>query len=143
LTVIGVRVAGAHADLIEADPAPGSTVDGSPKEIRLTFSQPLDSSSRIDLFVGQFQAITGVTTVVSGSEMRAIPAQALEPGTYTLQWWAVADDGHTTQGSFQFGVARSAWFNSRQLAPLLAAVATLIGAGVALFVWNLNRRQRF
>ncbi len=137
-----VANAAAHADIIQADPAPGSTVAGSPAVIRLSFSQPLENTSRIDLFTGQFRAAAGVTTVVAGSEMRGVLAQPLSPATYTVQWFAVSDDGHTTQGSYQFAVVQANASITSRLVPLLAAVAAILSGGVAVFVWILNRRQR-
>jgi len=135
-------VAAAQADLIGAEPAAGSTVVGSPATIRLSFSQPLVSSSTIQLFTGQFQAVGRLNTVVAGSEMQATLGERLAPGNYTVQWSAITDDGQTARGSYQFGVSAPVPFVGSQLAPLMAAIATIISAGVAVFVWILNRRQR-
>jgi methionine-rich copper-binding protein CopC len=142
VALAGVRSAAAHADLISADPAPGSTVAGSPQAIRLSFSQPLLSTSRIDLLTGQFQAMPGLTTVVAGSELRGVPSQPLAPATYTVQWTAVSDDGHSTQGSYQFGVAPASSPVTGRVGALVAAAATILSGGVAMFVWILKRRQR-
>ena len=132
----------AHAELIASEPAAGSTVAGSPSTIRLTFSQPLESTSKIELYAGQFQPVTGLTTVVAGSEMRAVLGRPLAPATYTVQWTAVSDDGHSTAGSYQFAVTQSAQTAGNRTAPLVAAIAAIIGGGVAIFAWILNRRQR-
>ena len=40
LTFLGAAPAGAHAQLVSATPAPGSTVASAPAEIRLTFDGP-------------------------------------------------------------------------------------------------------
>ncbi len=144
LLMAAASVAGvaAHADLIAAEPAAGSTVAGSPSIIRLSFSQPLLPTSKIQLFAGQFLLVAGLTTVVAGSEMQAVLSQPLAPATYTVQWSAVTDDGHTTEGSYQFGVSPAALISPARLAPLVAAVAIVLSAGVAGLVWFLNRRQR-
>ena len=145
MAVLAVASVAAHADLIDAVPAPGSTVSGSPATIRLSFSQPLQATSRIDLFAGQFQAVPGVSTLVAGSEMRAVLASPLAPATYTVQWTAFTDDGHSTAGSYQFGVAATSGTSGPlggKLAPLVAGVATILSGGVAIFAWILNRRQR-
>jgi methionine-rich copper-binding protein CopC len=139
LTVAG---AAAHADLISSEPAAGSTVIGSPATIRLSFSQPLENTSTMQLFTGQFQPVAGLNTVVAGSEMQATLGRPLDPATYTVQWSAATDDGHTTEGSFQFAVAAPGLTAANGLAPLVAAIATILSAGVAIFVWILNRRQR-
>src|SRR4051812_33497282 len=86
LAAVGAAGVGAHADLIASEPAAGSTVRGSPSTIRLSFSQPLESSSTIRLFSGQFVPVTGLTTSVAGSELQALVGQTLAPATYTVQW---------------------------------------------------------
>ena len=139
LTVTSV---GAHADLIATEPAAGSTVVGSPATIRLSFSQPLESSSSIQLFTGQFLPVSGLSTVVAGSEMQATLARPLAPATYTVQWSAATDDGHTTEGSFQFGVAQAGPISASRLAPIVAAVAIVLSAGVAVLVLVLKRQRR-
>lgn len=142
LMVLGVVVAAAHADLIASEPAAGSTVAGSPGTIRLSFSQPLESDSTIQLFTGQFQPVTGLTTSVAGSELQAIVGRTLAPATYTVQWSAVTDDGHATEGSFQFAVAASSPNGATRWPPLLAVLMALIGAGVAAVAWTVKRRPR-
>ena len=107
MAAVSVASVAAHADLIATEPAAGSTVVGSPATIRLSFSQPLLATSQIQLFTGRFSPVAGLTTVVAGSEIQAVVGQPLAPATYTVQWSAVTDDGHTTEGSFQFGVAGS------------------------------------
>ncbi len=140
--ILGSAVtAAAHADLIGADPAPGSTVTGSPSVISLSYSQPLLSTSHVELFTGQFLGVPGVTTQVAGSEMRALLSQPLTPTTSTVQWTAVSDDGHETQGSYQFAVAAANRLFGGQLAPVVAAAAIILGGSLAAAVWMLNRRR--
>src|SRR5207244_11459781 len=142
MTLVIVAGASAQADLIGAEPAAGSTVTGSPSLIRLSFSQPLESNSTIQLFRGQFEPVPNLTTVVAGSEMQAAIGSQLVPDTYTVQWLAATDDGLTAQGSYQFGVAPASSFSANWLAPLVAAAANLISDAVLIFAWILNRRQR-
>src|SRR5437016_5445438 len=142
LALLTVAGAAAHADLISSEPAAGSTVAGSPSVIRLSFSQPLLSTSAIQLFTGQFVPVTGLNTVVAGSEMQAALGRPLAPATYTVQWSAATDDGHTTEGSYQFAVAPPSATGANRLAALVAVIATILSGGVAIFVWILNRRQR-
>lgn len=138
-----VGVVAAQADLISADPVPGTTVAGSPSIIRLSFSQPLEDASRMDLFTGQFQVVPGVTTQLAGSELRGVLGQPLAPATYTVQWTAVTDNGVSTRGSYQFAVAAqtSSLFGGR-LTAAVAAAATIVTGGVAIFILVLSRRQR-
>ena len=142
LAALAVAGAAAHADLIASEPAAGSTVAGSPGTIRLSFSQPLDSSSTVELFTGQFQPVTGLTTSVAGSELQAMVGRHLAPATYTVQWTAVSEDGHSSEGSFQFAVAAASGNRYIRLAPVLAVLIGLIGVAVATVAIFFNRRRR-
>lgn len=142
LAALGVLGAAAHADLIASEPAAGSTVAGSPGTIRLSFSQPLESASTVQLFTGQFQPVTGLTTSVAGSELQAVVGKTLAPATYTVQWMAATDDGHTTEGSYQFAVAAASSNGPGRLAPALAVLIGLIGVAVAALALIANRRRR-
>ena len=142
LAALAAVGAAAHADLIASEPAAGSTVLGSPGTIRLSFSQPLDGASTVQLFTGQFQPVTGLTTSVAGSELQALVGQPLAPATYTVQWTAVSQDGHSTEGSFQFAVAAASAKGYIRLAPVLAVLIGLMGIVVAAIVVAVNRRRR-
>ena len=142
LAAVTTASVSAHADLIASEPAAGSTVPGSPNTIRLSFSQPLQGTSTIQLFTGQFQPVTGLTTSVAGSELQALVGQRLEPATYTVQWSAATDDGHTTEGSFQFAVAATSSNPLGRLTPLLAVFVALLGVGVTGLAWMSQRRRR-
>jgi hypothetical protein len=87
-----------------AVPAPGSTVSGSPSEIRLTFDEPLVAGSTFVVYASAFQSTPGVAPVIEGASLHAHLASPLAPGDYTVQWKAVTADGHTTEGSYRFRV---------------------------------------
>jgi copper resistance protein C len=75
-SLAGLSPAFAHAFLVKAEPAVGSTVvNGKP------------------------QAVPG-----HGNEM-AVPLHITAPGRYSVTWHAVAVDTHHTQGSFGFTVS--------------------------------------
>ncbi|HEX4768805.1 MAG TPA: copper homeostasis periplasmic binding protein CopC [Lichenihabitans sp.] len=96
----------AHAHLLRAVPAAGSTVKASPTELRLKFSEGLEL------------AFSGVT--VTGSDHAAIKIGApsldpadpavlvvplpgdLKPGRYAVDWHATATDTHKTKGRYDF-----------------------------------------
>lgn len=106
--LIPTLVAEAHAGLVKAIPEPGSVVAGGITEIRLTFDEAIEEGSSITLYAEGFQAVPGVEAQLDGREMVASMLAALQPGKYTVQWVAVGDDGHTSQGSYQFNVAENA-----------------------------------
>ncbi len=153
----------AHSDLVEAVPSPGAQLAESPAEIRLTFSEPVASGSRIELFTDDFQRVDGLVPQFNPAQPEQIytPLPALEPGVYTVQWAAVSDDGHEISGSYSFSVglvaqdatgavstgetdnaeptstgpagSRSSWW--------LAALA-LIAVGLPLALFGLRRAGR-
>jgi methionine-rich copper-binding protein CopC len=126
----------AHAELLEADPRPGSTISHL-TEIRLTFSQPLIPDSNLRLYAAGFQAMRDVTPIIEGAIMRAALPRSLTPGDYTVQWIAVSTDGHITEGSYQFRMAES------NGAPIwmwgLGGLGVVAAAGLLIL---LNRRRR-
>jgi copper transport protein len=101
-----VRVAGAHADLLLAVPAPNSSLDESPQEIRLTFSEPVEPRfSRVDLLDSDGRLVeTPPSEVENENEIVLIPGD-LSQGLYTVNWRVLSTkDGHVTQGSYALGI---------------------------------------
>jgi methionine-rich copper-binding protein CopC len=94
----------AHAALVASSPAKGSTV-GAPKTIKLTFSEiiaPAFSGFLVSMSDGMKMS---TTTKVSadGKSLTGSPTSPFMKGKYTLSWHATAaDDGHRTEGSFDF-----------------------------------------
>ncbi len=127
--LIPALIAEAHAELVKAIPEPGSVVDAGIKEIRLTFDEVIEEGSSITLFAEGFQAVSGIQAQLDGADMFAAIPVALDPGQYTVQWAAVGDDGHTTQGSYQFsiqaGSARTTWLWWLLVIPIGAGVYAL------------------
>jgi copper resistance protein C len=97
----------AHAFLERAEPAVGSTVAAAPKEVRLYFSQELESS-----FSGATLSTADGKAIVTGAARldRQNPAvmvlslPPLGPGKYKVSWHAVSVDTHRTEGDFTFAV---------------------------------------
>jgi len=141
LAAANPAVVAAYADMLSADPAPGSTVVGSPAAIRVEFSQPLLPASHIDLYTAQFVAVPGVSTLVAGSELRGVLSQPLAPATYTVQWSAVSDDGQATRGSFQFAVAPARSLFGGLSVWVVVAALIVVGV-VALFARGIQASGR-
>ncbi len=131
----------AHAELVEAAPAAGSTVDGPPSEIRLKFSEPLVEGSHITLYGEQFSAVADVTTIIAGSQLRGLISTPLEPGTYTVEWTAASLDSHTVSGSYPFTVGPRAPAILPSTA-IIAAAGSIITGGLAMLIWYFVRRSR-
>jgi methionine-rich copper-binding protein CopC len=98
----------AHAQLRRAVPAVGSTVAGSPQEIRLQFSEAVEprfSSVALTTQAGAPIPIGKAATDPSDGAVLVVKVgRALQPGTYEVTWRVVSADTHKTQGSFSFTV---------------------------------------
>jgi len=99
-------VASAHALLISSNPPPGAGLAAAPAAVTATFSEPLNRPlSSVKLTTAGGAAVRA--TVASDGETRLVlrPVHRLARGVYELRWRTVsADDGHTAQGSYSFGV---------------------------------------
>ncbi|MAS36229.1 MAG: hypothetical protein CL610_19655 [Anaerolineaceae bacterium] len=152
--MIRTSVAYAHANLIDSVPPANSTLEQSPQEIRLWFTEPLEPVfSHIDLRDSLGQRVDLPSSQVDETDRHQLfiqPGQ-LANGIYTATWRVVsAADGHPTEGSFAFGVGTAvsaADSGSLDEAPiplqnavirwanLIALSLTLGSVGFWLFVW--------
>ena len=96
-----------HAFLEHARPAVGSTVHGSPTEIRLSFTSPLEPAfSTVKVLDQSGRQVDRKDKHVD----RGDPAQiivsvpALANGTYRVVWHALSVDTHVTDGDFTFEI---------------------------------------
>ena len=101
--------ASAHALLDQASPGVGATVQGSPKELALSFTEKIVASFSGATLTSASGAIVPVGKAVvdpgSPATMHLSVGQALTPGTYVVNWHAVSVDTHHSSGSFKFTVA--------------------------------------
>jgi methionine-rich copper-binding protein CopC len=94
----------AHAKLQSSSPAKDAQLTEPPKALTLTFSEAAQVAV-LKLTGGgkEFPIAVDKSAKASPSFTFALPA--LAPGSYTVQWTAVAaDDGHVTKGSFAFSI---------------------------------------
>lgn len=94
-----------HAKLLASSPAANAQLTEAPKTLSLTFSEAAQlgvlklTSSGKELPLLRDHAAKPAASVT-------IALPALEPGTYEIEWSALAaDDGHVTKGRFSFTVA--------------------------------------
>ena len=105
LVLSATMAAFAHAHLVRATPAVGSTVQAAPGEVALRFSEKLEPkfSSVVDS-TGK-QVDKGDATVDKADRMVIrVPLQPLEPGVYKVEWKAVSADTHKVNGDFTFKI---------------------------------------
>ena len=103
----GMRVA-AHAQLVASSPAAGGTVPESPPEIRLVFSEPLETQgTSLDVVdLNGSPVLTGAGAVDPADPYAlVVDGPQLADGVYRLTWRTLsAADGHVLEGFFNFGV---------------------------------------
>ncbi|CAN5666880.1 hypothetical protein BH18CHL1_BH18CHL1_00830 [soil metagenome] len=102
-------VAMGHAQLVESEPAAGTTVAGPPETVSATFDEALDAGrSRLQLLdaSGVVVAEGGVDAEDGTSMTLALVPLALDEGTYEVRWLArTPDDGAIERGRYTFAVA--------------------------------------
>lgn len=106
--IAGVPLVQAHAKLVQASPAPGSTVGSAPTQVELYFDEPIaiDFSEVQVLNSAKQRVDTGVVSLAPNDPKAVIaPVKGLNDGTYTVIWKVLSDaDGHITRGVYAFNV---------------------------------------
>lgn len=99
----------AHAFLDHANPAVGSTVHGSPPELRLWYTQELEPAFSTVKVIDQSGAeVDKADPQVDPSDktILKVSLKPLPPGTYQVVWRVLSVDTHVTDGNFKFTVAQ-------------------------------------
>ena len=108
LTLLGtVSAASAHAQLVASVPGAGERLESAPTQVVLVFSERLDPlGTDIDVLDDAGKLIaSGGQIDPSDPRTMTIALPALADGLYSVNWRSLsADDGHNTQGFFNFGV---------------------------------------
>jgi methionine-rich copper-binding protein CopC len=95
----------AHAILVTASPAAGTSVSGPQVPLSLRFNSRIDAKrSRLTLVrPDKSSALLEMETQASPDSLNAV-AKDLVPGSYTVRWQVLASDGHITRGQYAFQV---------------------------------------
>jgi methionine-rich copper-binding protein CopC len=99
-------IVAAHAELLEATPADGATVEGTPAEISATFDEPLltdGSTFSIRNAAGERLAV-GQIDPDDSTRLIIDPVPELAPGKYEIRWRAATADGHAENDTWTFTV---------------------------------------
>jgi methionine-rich copper-binding protein CopC len=99
----------AHAFLDRADPAVGSTVQMSPSEVRIRFTENIEPAvSSIQVFDASGKEVDKRDLHLDRSDhaLLHISLPPLGVGTYKVTWRVVSVDTHVTNGNFTFRVVR-------------------------------------
>ncbi|WP_369054911.1 copper resistance CopC family protein [Burkholderia gladioli] len=95
----------AHAHPKQRSPEAGATVPAATASVSIDFDEGLEPAfSSLKASDAAGASVTRDKSSVSGSEKKhmSVDLAALKPGVYTVNWVAVATDGHRTQGSYSF-----------------------------------------
>jgi len=109
LCVASLATLQAHAFLKTAKPAVGSTIQASPAEVQISFTEKIEPAlSMIQVFDALGKEVDKRDVHVSHSDqsVMAISLPPLQAGTYKVVWRIVSVDTHVTKGSFTFRVVR-------------------------------------
>ena len=97
-----------HLRLNSTQPEADAAVSESPAEIRLFYSEPPQmegTSIRLADADGELVPTTEAAADADDpKEVFIVPDQPLTPGTYTVHWRTIAQDGHAQRGDFSFQV---------------------------------------
>ncbi|MHB8657638.1 MAG: copper resistance protein CopC [Solirubrobacteraceae bacterium] len=106
--LLAAASAGAHPLLLATDPLSGTIVQASPRQLTLVFSENAvlkGSALTLQTVSGRALGLSAPANLSGQPGMVAKLQDSLDPGVYEVHWVALGDDGHTTAGSFRFGVA--------------------------------------
>jgi copper resistance protein C len=99
----------AHAFLNEAEPGVGSTVQTSPKEVRIRFTENIEPAfSSIQVFDASGKEVDKRDVHLDRSDraLLHVSLRHLGAGIYKVVWRVVSVDTHVTNGDFAFQVSR-------------------------------------
>lgn len=102
--LVGAPPAGAHAGLVDSDPADGSTVTELGPEVVLTFSEEVSAPVTVIVTDPAGTGLQDGDAVVDGAEVRQAVDPAAEAGLHTLAYRVVSADGHPITGQVRFTV---------------------------------------
>ncbi len=104
--LLAAPAASAHPYLVAATPQGGTVASKTPSSIQLAFTEGLVIKGCSITVTGQSgkKAKVGRITAALGGDAMSAPVSGLSEGIYTVKWVAYGSDGHTVEGSFEFGV---------------------------------------
>jgi methionine-rich copper-binding protein CopC len=97
----------AHAFLQQAEPGVGSTVQASPNEVRIRFTERIEPAfSKVQVFdaCGREVDKRDVHLDRSDAALLIVSLPKLGTGTYKVVWRVISIDTHVAEGNFTFHV---------------------------------------
>ena len=106
ILVGGVRLE-AHAFLQQAEPGVGSTVQASPNEVKIRFTQRIELAfSKIQVFAESGKEVDKRDTHLDRSDpaLLIVSLPKLGAGAYKVAWRVTSIDSHIAEGTFTFRI---------------------------------------
>ena len=97
----------AHAFLQQAEPGVGSTVQTSPNEVKVRFTEKIELAfSKIQVFAPSGKEVDkgDIHLDHSNPAILIVSLPKLGTGTYKVVWRVVSIDSHVTEGNYSFHV---------------------------------------
>ena len=104
--LMAAQFALAHAHPNAQTPAPDATVS-APHEVAIDYTEGLEPSfSTLVVVDAQGKQVNSAKSSVDTTNKKhmSVALPDLKPGTHQVEWTAVAEDGHRTQGHYMFNV---------------------------------------
>ncbi len=98
-------VASAHARLLEADPGPNEHVEAAPRELVIRFTERVQREyTRGEVYDRNGTRADLHEVIFDGSDQIRVPLGNLTDDLYTVKWYSLSVDTHTTEGAYLFAV---------------------------------------
>lgn len=156
ILAVAVQSVAAHAVPEASSPAPNESLETAPAQLVISFNEPVvPALSSITLLTqaGAEVETGAITAVTPENRVLQVELPELSEGAYLVSWRVLsAVDGHTTSGTFSFGIgvaalasgsgestitAQFSLLNSIARWLTLTGTAVLMGVfAFRLFVWN-------
>jgi len=127
----------AHAALLATSPSASRIVNVPPKEVRLTYSEPVEP--RFAIVSVTDPAANQVTDgpperSPTNPDQLVVPLKKLEQGWYLVYWRVISADGHPVRGAFTFAVGPNPGPAPQFVIPSISETAATPGLLVARWI---------
>lgn len=100
------EAAWAHAYPASTNPADGSTVAESPREVHIQFTEGVELEfSRIVVRSSTGEVVSQKQVRRAAPDTLAVELRPLRSGSYSVEWRVLSVDTHITEGAFGFTVS--------------------------------------
>ncbi|SDI88732.1 copper resistance CopC family protein [Natribacillus halophilus] len=105
LSLSFMSTSSAHSYVEDSDPAEDATVEEEVDTLTLNFDAGIESATTATVVDDEGEEYEIAEESVESPEYSATLTEPLPSGDYIIEWEALGDDGHTTEGEVAFSVA--------------------------------------